>query len=106
MHVLRNGAGSRLNVLRYAMHVLSYGVESRNPSRCIKIGNACIKIWNRVFSAMCDFFRHCATVFGTVRCFRNFFSKYFPAALPAVRLRSLPHQLPSTRAESYYGADN
>ena len=26
------------------MHVLSYGVKSRKPSQCIKIGNACIKI--------------------------------------------------------------
>ena len=40
------------------MHVLRYGAESRRPSRSIKIGNACIKIWNRVFSALCDNFRH------------------------------------------------
>ena len=26
------------------MHVLRYGAESRKPSQCIKIGNACIKI--------------------------------------------------------------
>ena len=41
------------------MHVLRYGAENRKPSRCIKIGNACIKIWNRVFSALCDNFRQC-----------------------------------------------
>ena len=39
--------GSRLNVLRYVMHVLRYGSESRKPSQCIKICNACIKIWIR-----------------------------------------------------------
>ena len=66
MHVLRYGAESRLNVLRYAMHVLRYGAESRKPSQCFKLGDACIKIGNacnmirnRVFSALCDNFRHC-----------------------------------------------
>ena len=59
MHVLRYGAESRFNVLRYGMHVLRYGAESRKPNRCVKIGNACIKIWNRVFLALCDNFRHC-----------------------------------------------
>ena len=57
------------------MHVLRYGAESRKPSQCIKIVNACIKIWsqgikvggaciriwNRVFSALCDNFPHCET---------------------------------------------
>ena len=59
MLVLGYGAESRLNVLRYAMHVLRYGADSRKQSRCIRIGIACIKIWNRVFSALCDNFRHC-----------------------------------------------
>ena len=58
-------AEDRLNVLRQAMHVLGYGVESRKPNQCIKIGNAsekigvesqkpiqCIKIWNVSFSAL------------------------------------------------------
>ena len=36
---------SRLNVLR--LHVLRYGAESRKPTQCIEIGNACIKIWSR-----------------------------------------------------------
>ena len=80
MHVLRYGAESRLNVLRYAMHVLRDGIGC---------------------------FRHCATVFSTVRCFRKKnFRNMFPQALPAVRLRSLPTRLPSARAENYYGADN
>ena len=34
-------------------------IWSRKPSHCIKIGNACIKIWNDSFSALCDNFRHC-----------------------------------------------
>ena len=38
-------------------HVLRYGAEGRKPSQCIKVGNACFKIWNRVFSALCDNFR-------------------------------------------------
>ena len=37
-------AESRINVLRLVMHVLRYGAESRKPSQCIKIGNACNKI--------------------------------------------------------------
>ena len=45
------------------MHVLRYGAESRKPTQCIRIGNACIKILNRVFSAqfsaLCDNFRYC-----------------------------------------------
>ena len=88
MHVLRYGAESRLNVLGYAMHVLSLGADSRTPSQCIRIGNACIKIgdacfkignsirqrisivessyqcikiWNGSFSALCDNFRHAET---------------------------------------------
>ena len=28
-------------------NVLTYGAESRKPSQCIKIGNACIRIWSR-----------------------------------------------------------
>ena len=40
-------AESRLNVLRKVMHVLRYGAESQKPTQCIKIGNACIKIWSR-----------------------------------------------------------
>ena len=35
---------SRVNVLRWGMHLLGYGAESRKPSQCIKVGNACIKI--------------------------------------------------------------
>ena len=64
---------SRLNVLRYAMHVLRYGAENRKTSQCIKIvnacikiwsqcikvGDACIRIWNMVFAALCDNFQHC-----------------------------------------------
>ena len=41
------------------MHVLRYGAESRKPTEFIKIGNACIKIWNDSFSALCDIFLHC-----------------------------------------------
>ena len=62
-------------------NVLRYGAESRKSTQCIKIGNACIKIWsrkpsqgikigdacikirNRVFSALCDNFRHCEIFF-------------------------------------------
>ena len=44
MHVLRYGAESRVHVLRYVMHVLRYGIGC---------------------------FRHCATIFGTVRFFRK-----------------------------------
>ena len=40
VNVLRYGAESRLNVFRY-------GAESRKPTQCIKIGDACIKIWSR-----------------------------------------------------------
>ena len=40
-------AESRVNVLGYVMHVLRYGAESRKPSQCIKIGNACIRIWSQ-----------------------------------------------------------
>ena len=69
MHVLRRGAESRLNVLRYALHKLGYGAESQKPSRCNKIGIACIEIWIRVFSAVCDNFRHCE-VFS--KKFKNF----------------------------------
>ena len=29
-------------------NVLRYGAESRKPTQCIKIGNACIKIWSRL----------------------------------------------------------
>ena len=29
------------------MHVLRYGAESQKRSQCIRIGNACIKIWSR-----------------------------------------------------------
>ena len=29
------------------------------PSQGIKIDNACIKVRNRVFSTLCDNFRHC-----------------------------------------------
>ena len=39
----------------------------KGPRPCIKVGYSsaqCIKLWNRVF-------RHCATVFGTVRLFRK-----------------------------------
>ena len=39
-------------------------IWSRKPSHCIKIGNACIKIWNDSFSALC-------AIFGTVRFFRK-----------------------------------
>ena len=42
------------NVLRYGMGFY-----------CIKIGYGsaqCIKLWNRVFSALCDSFRHCETI--------------------------------------------
>ena len=44
--MLRYGTERRLNVLGYVMHVLRYGAESRKLSQCIKLGNACIKIWS------------------------------------------------------------
>ena len=60
------------------MHVLRYGAESREPTQCIKIGNACVKIWSQVnvlryvmhvlrygLGCFCHIFRHCATIFGT-----------------------------------------
>ena len=31
----------------------------------------CINTWNKVFSVLCDNFRHYATIFGTVRLFRE-----------------------------------
>ena len=51
-------AESRVNVLRQLMNVLIYGAESRKPTECIKIGNACIKIGMHVL-------RH-AIAFGNV----------------------------------------
>ena len=30
------------------MYVLGCGAESRKPTQCIKIGDACIKIWSRL----------------------------------------------------------
>ena len=66
------------------MHVLRYGAESRKPSQCIKIGNACIKICsqcikigNACIKIWNAHFRHCATIFGTVRFFRKFFLNFF-----------------------------
>ena len=63
-------------------------IWSRKPSQCIKMVNACIKIWsqcievcnactkiwNRVFSALCDNFRQIS--------FRKI-QRFFPAAPPA-----------------------
>ena len=60
-------------------------IWSRKPSQCIKMVNACIKIWSQcievcnacikiwkwVFSALCDNFR------------QIFSKKFFPAAPPA-----------------------
>ena len=74
------------------MHVLRYGAESRKPSQCIKIGNACISIWsqkpsqcikigNACFKIWNANFRHCATVFGTVRFFRKDFWLAPPARI-------------------------
>ena len=94
LHVLGYGAESRVNVLGYVMHVLRYGAESRKPNQCIKIGNACIRIWsqkpsqcnkigNACFKIWNAHFRHCATVFGTVRFFRKN-SKIFGRARPRV----------------------
>ena len=40
-------AETPLNVLRLVMHVLRYGAESRKPTECIRIGNACIMMWSR-----------------------------------------------------------
>ena len=37
-------------------------IWSRKPAQYIRIGNACIKVGNRVFSAICDNFRHCETI--------------------------------------------
>ena len=73
------------------MHVLRYGAESRKPSQCIKKGNACIKIGMHVLRYAIAFgnvealgivrlnvlrygighFRHCATIFVTVRFFEE-----------------------------------
>ena len=69
------------------MHVLRYGAEIPKPTQYIKIdiacvkirsqyiniGNASIKIWNRVFSALCDNFRHCET-FSENKVFELMFS--------------------------------
>ena len=93
MHILRYGAESRLNVLRYAMNVLRCGAESRKPKKCIKIGdacikigNACIKIWNRVFSVLCDIFRHCEIFSQKIQKF----------------LAGPPARINITPADSYY----
>ena len=53
-------------------------IWSREPTQCIKIGDACIKIWNRVF-------------FGTVRQFSADFSKKnFGCPLPPARIIITP----------------
>ena len=92
---------NRLNVLRNAMHVLRFGVESRNPSQCIRIVNACIKIrsqcikvgdacirkLNSLFSALCDIFRHCEIFSKKVQKF----------------MAGPPARIIITPAENYYG---
>ena len=62
-------------------NVLRHGAESRKSVQCIKIGDACIKIWNRVFSVLWDFF-------GTVRFFEEKIQNFLGA--------------PSARAYIYY----
>ena len=49
--------GGRLNVLRY-------GVESRKPIQCIKIGDACIKIWSRFNVLKQGTFRQCGKIWS------------------------------------------
>ena len=72
-----HGAESRVKDSNF----LRYGADSRKPSQCIKMVNACIKIWsqcikvcnacikilNRVFSALCDNFRHCEIFFEKIQ---------------------------------------
>ena len=66
-------------------------IWSRKPSQCIKMGNACIKIWSQCIE-VCNAcikiwkrgFRHCATIFG-----RFFRKKFFPAA-PTARIIMTP----------------
>ena len=45
---MESRAESRLNVIRKARHVLRYGAETPEPTQCIKIGIACIKIRSRL----------------------------------------------------------
>ena len=89
---------SRLNVLRYAMHVLGYGAESRKPSQCIKIVNACIKIWSQWINLGGACIRIWTRVFSVLWDFFEVFSQgsradiHYARCLPPVRLR-----LPSAR---------
>ena len=85
------------------MHVLRYGAESRKPSQCIEIANACIKIGMHVLRYAIAFgkaivrlivkrygmtlFRHCAKNFGTVRLFGETFFELFPGAPRGYSLR-------------------
>ena len=54
--MLRYGAESRKPTQCIKIGNACFKIWSRKPSQCIKIGNACIKIWNRVslaqFSAL------------------------------------------------------
>ena len=60
MQVLRNGPESRKPTQCIKIANACNKIWSQKLSQCIKIGNACIKMWNRVFSeqisALWDFF--------------------------------------------------
>ena len=59
------------------MHVLRYGAESGKPSQCIKIGNACKKIKNRLkigAESRVNVLRYVMQVLGyRIGCFRHIF---------------------------------
>ena len=74
-------AESRVNVLRWLMHVLRYGVNVlRYVMHVLRYGIGC--------------FRHCATIFGTVRFFEKIKKKFWLAPLARIII---------TPAYNYYG---